>query len=97
MLAACGQIQLDAISFVSPYYLKEAVLNTWTGEMTGFRVVGNFNKVNDGERVYIPHPDLRRTSRGRRKRPVASETIWTSLKLVEQPDNVCYARLMGIG
>ena len=67
VLAACGQIELDAISFVSPYYLKEAVLNTWTGEMTGFRVVGNFNKVNDGERVYIPHPDLRRTSRGRRK------------------------------
>ncbi|XP_044432407.1 uncharacterized methyltransferase At2g41040, chloroplastic-like [Triticum aestivum] len=38
------EIELDAISFVSPYYLKEAVLNTWTGEMTGFRVVGNFNK-----------------------------------------------------
>ena len=67
VLAACGQIELAAISFVSPYYLKEAVLNTWTGEMTGFRVVGNFNKVNDGERVYIWDPELRRTSRGRRK------------------------------
>ena len=67
MLVAYGQIELDDISFMSPYYLKEAVLNTWTGEMTGFRVVDNFNKVNDGERVYIPHPDLRRTSRGRRK------------------------------
>ena len=66
-VASCGQIELYAISFVSPYFLKEAVLNTWTGEMTGFRVVGNFNKVNDGERVYIPHPDLRRTSRDRRK------------------------------
>ena len=87
---------MDAISFVSPYYLKEAVLNTWTGEMTGFRVVGNFNKVNDGERVYIPHPDLREQV-GADERPVASGTIWTSLKLVEQPDNVCYARLMGIG
>jgi len=67
VLAACGQIELDAISFVSPYYLKDALLNVWTGEMTGFRVVGNFNKVNNGERVYIPDPELRRTSRGRRK------------------------------
>ena len=55
------------VSFVSPYYLKDAVVNVWTGEMTGFRVVGNFNKVNDGERVYIPDPALRRTSRGRHK------------------------------
>lgn len=67
VLAACGQIELDTISFVSPYYSKEAVLNAWTGEMVGFRIVGNFNKVNDDERVYIPDPGLRRTRRGRRK------------------------------
>ena len=30
-------------------------------------------------------------------RPVESEMIWTNLKLVEKPDNVCYPRLMGIG
>ena len=67
VLAACRQLGLDAISFVSPYYLKESVVNTWTGEMSGFRVMGNFNTVNPGERQYIPHPALMRTSRGRRQ------------------------------
>ena len=66
VLAACGQLGMDAISFVSPYYLKESVLSTWTGEMLGFRAMGNFNKVNPGERRYIPDPALLRTGRGRR-------------------------------
>ena len=53
VLAACGQLGLDAISFVSPYYRKEAVLHTWTGEMQGFRAMGNFNTVIPSERQYI--------------------------------------------
>ena len=67
VLAACGQLGMSAFSFVSPYYLKEAVLSTWTGEMHGFRPVGNFNTVTPGERQYIPDPDLMRTGRGRRQ------------------------------
>lgn len=66
VLAACGMLQMSPISFVSPYYLKEAVVNTWTGEMRGFRAVGNFNKVNPAERKYIPDPATMRTGRGRR-------------------------------
>ena len=50
VLAACGQLGMDAISFVSPYVLKESVLNTWTGELLGFRSMGNFNTVNPVER-----------------------------------------------
>ncbi|XP_071679930.1 serine/threonine-protein phosphatase 7 long form homolog [Lolium perenne] len=34
VLAVCGVLGMSEISFVSPYYLKEAVLNTWT-EMAG--------------------------------------------------------------
>src|SRR3954467_6781976 len=30
--------------FVSPYFLKESVVNTWTCEMMGYRAWGNFNK-----------------------------------------------------
>ena len=67
VLAACGQLGMSAYSFVSPYFLKEAVLNTWTGELHGFRPVGNFNTVTPGQRQYIPDPDLMRTSRGRRQ------------------------------
>jgi hypothetical protein len=57
-------LQLDPMSFVSPYYLKEVVLNTWTGEMWGFQAIGNFNRVNPAERWYIPNPSLVRTNRG---------------------------------
>ena len=67
VLAVCGQMGMNPISFVSPYYMKEAVVETWTWEMTGFRVVGNFNKVNPGERQYVPNPALMRTSIRRRK------------------------------
>ena len=65
VLAVCGQMGMNPISFVSPYYMKQAVVETWTGEMTGFRVVGNFNKVDPMEREVIPDPALMRTSRGR--------------------------------
>ena len=67
VLAACRQLRLNAISFVSPYYMKEAVINTWTGEMMGFRSMGNFNTVTPGERVYIPAPELLRDGVGRRQ------------------------------
>ncbi|KAK1694475.1 hypothetical protein QYE76_011172 [Lolium multiflorum] len=66
VLAVCGVLGMSEISFVSPYYLKEAVLNTWTGELEGFRSMGNFNIVNPGERRYIPDPTLLRTGIGRR-------------------------------
>ena len=68
VLAACRQLGLNTSSFVSPYYWKEAVVNTWTCEMHGFRVIGNFNHINPNERQYIPDPALMRTGRGRRQR-----------------------------
>src|SRR5664279_5695864 len=58
---------MDYKPFVSDYYLKESVINTWGGELVGFRVMGNFNTVNPDERQYIPHPNLLRTNTGRRK------------------------------
>ena len=67
VLAACRQLGLNAISFVSSYYMKEAVINTWTGEMLGFRSMGNFNTVPLGERRYIPAPELPREGVGRRQ------------------------------
>ena len=66
VLAVCGQLKMDAISFVSPYFWRESVVNTWTGEMYGFRVKGNFNEVAIGDRQYIPAPEHLRTGTGRR-------------------------------
>jgi hypothetical protein len=67
VLAACRHLGMDSISFVSPYYLKESVLNTRTDEMLGFRAICNFNTVIPNERQYIPDPRLLQTSRGRRQ------------------------------
>jgi hypothetical protein len=36
VLAAWGMLQLDQISFVSPYYGRQAMVSTWTGEMHVF-------------------------------------------------------------
>jgi len=66
VLAVCGQLKLDSISFVSEYFMKESVVNTWTGEMYGFRVEGNFNKVDINDRQYIPNPEHLRQGVGRR-------------------------------
>ena len=66
VLAVCGQLQMDHNPFVSAYFSKETVLNTWGGELNGFRVKGNFNTVNPTDRRYIPHPELIRTKVGRR-------------------------------
>ena len=67
VLAACRMLKLDAISFVSPYFLKESVLNTWTGEMYGFQSAGNFTIVDHAARRYIPAPHLLREGVGRRQ------------------------------
>ena len=67
VLAVCGQLGLHAATFVSPYYMKDALVQTWTGEMRGFRLEGNFNTVEEANREIIPHPANMRTSRGRRQ------------------------------
>jgi hypothetical protein len=59
---------METSPFVSCYYMKEAVLNTWTGEFWGYRIAGNFTQVAVGQRVYIPSMNMhRRTRRGRRQ------------------------------
>src|SRR5664279_1997583 len=67
VLAVCGQLKMNSKLFVSDYYLKESVINTWGGELVGFRLMRNFNTVNPDERLYIPHPNLMRTKTGRQK------------------------------
>ena len=75
VLAVCGQMGLHAGCFVSPYYMKEAVVQTWTGEMRGFRIEGNFNKVDEAKREIIPSPLTMRTSRGRRQSRQATTLV----------------------
>ena len=68
VLAAAAKTKMETRPFVSAYYMKEAVLHTWTGEFWGYRIAGNFTTVDAGHRVYIPSMQLlRSTKRGHRQ------------------------------
>ena len=68
VIAACGLIRLETGSFVSQYFSKQSVINCWSGEFYGYRLVGNYTKIqNIEELVYIPDFRRRREGRGRRK------------------------------
>ena len=68
VLAAAAKTKMEPRAFVSEHYMKEAVLNTWSGELWGFRIAGNFRNVEVGDRIYIPSMDLIRVGKvGRRK------------------------------
>jgi len=68
VLAAAAKTKMEPRAFVSGYYMKEAVFNTWSGEFWGYRIVGNFTSVAVGHRVYIPSMNLLRATKiGRRK------------------------------
>jgi len=96
VLAVCGQLQMDYTPFVSDYYLKESVLNTWGGELLGFRVVDNFNTVNPAEMRYITHPNLFRTNIGRRNtRHIRNDMDEFEAGVPNR--NVCYAMNLATG
>ncbi len=42
VIAACGQLGMPMMPYVSQFYLKENVVQTWTGEFRGFRSHGDF-------------------------------------------------------
>jgi len=52
---------------VSLYYLKEAVLATWSGELRGWRALADFIKPSANGPDWIPDPDTKIIHRGRRK------------------------------
>mgnify|MGYP007043957696 CR=1 FL=1 len=64
--AARGKAGIEG-TYVSPYYLKEKVLATWSGELRGWRALADFTKPPPNEPDWIPDPDTKITQRGRRK------------------------------
>ena len=54
-------------TYVSPYYLKEAVLATWSGELHGWRALADFTRPPVNGPDWIPDPDTKIIHRGRRK------------------------------
>ncbi|CAO2207022.1 unnamed protein product [Urochloa humidicola] len=56
-----------AATFVSPYYLKEAVQATWSGELRGWRALADFTKPPSNGPDWLPDPTKLVISAGRRK------------------------------
>ena len=64
--AARGKAGIEG-TYVSLYYLKEAVLATWSGELRGWRALADFTKPPANGPDWIPDPDTKIIHRGRRK------------------------------
>src|SRR6266511_101998 len=66
IIAACVESGVQPITFVSPYFTKEAVACTWDQEIYGIRVFGTFTH-NRAQPCYIPDPATVRKGPGRPK------------------------------
>ena len=65
LLAACSVSGTNPRAFVSPYYTKEAALQTWSYEVYGVGILGPFTE--ERQPVFsIPDPDTKR-GKGRRQ------------------------------
>jgi len=64
--AARGKAGIEG-TYVSPYYLKEAVLATWSGELRGWRALADFTRPPANGSNWIPDPDTKIIHRGHRK------------------------------
>ena len=63
MYAARGKAGIEG-TYVSPYYLKEAVLATWSGELRGWRALVDFTRPPANGPDWIPDPDTKIVHRG---------------------------------
>ena len=54
-------------TYVSPYYLKEAVLANWSGEIHGWRALADFTRPSTNGPDWIPDPDTKIIHHGHRK------------------------------
>ncbi|WVZ50495.1 hypothetical protein U9M48_001741, partial [Paspalum notatum var. saurae] len=66
VLAACREVSVDPINFVSTFYTKGAIAATWNQEVFGYGMVSTYTGPNE-QKWYIPNPSLKRGDKGRRQ------------------------------
>jgi hypothetical protein len=64
--AARGKDGIEG-TYVSSYYLKEAVQATWSGELRGWRALADFTKAPQNGPDWIPDPETKIKHPGRRQ------------------------------
>nr|ABF96574.1 retrotransposon protein, putative, Ty3-gypsy subclass [Oryza sativa Japonica Group] len=66
VIAAATECGIPYAVYVSQYFSKQAVYHTWSGEIYGFGIAGEFTETNN-EVLNIPDPSKLRGKAGRRK------------------------------
>lgn len=66
VIAACREVGVQPESFVSLYYMKQSIAETWNQEVYGYAMVGSFTEENPSK-VYISDPETRIQHHGRRR------------------------------
>nr|AAS07246.1 putative MuDR transposase [Oryza sativa Japonica Group]AAX95512.1 Putative Mutator-like transposase [Oryza sativa Japonica Group]ABF98417.1 transposon protein, putative, Mutator sub-class [Oryza sativa Japonica Group] len=66
VIAAATECGIPDAVYVSQYFNKQAIYHTWSGEIYGFGIAGEFTETND-EVLNIPDPSKLRGKAGRRK------------------------------
>ena len=69
VLAALAQVGVSSMSYISPFYLKENVVQTWTGEFYGFQSAGDLTVYNPELPICLPPMELLRYCPGKGGRP----------------------------
>nr|CAE05885.3 OSJNBa0044K18.27 [Oryza sativa Japonica Group] len=66
VIAAAAECGIPDTVYVSQYFSKQAIYHTWSGEIYGFGIAGEFTETND-EVLNIPDPSKLRGKVGRRR------------------------------
>ncbi|CAN6290558.1 unnamed protein product [Urochloa humidicola] len=69
VIASLSKIGASTNSYISTFYLKENVVQTWTGEFYGFLSYGDFTIYNKDLPICLPPMELLRHSHGKGGRP----------------------------
>lgn len=69
VLASLSHVGVSSMGYISPFYLKENVEQTWTGEFYGFMARGQFSVYNTDLPICLPPMDLLRDCHGKGGRP----------------------------
>ena len=69
VLACLAQVRVDSMPYISSFYLKENVEQTWIGEFYGFMACGNFTVYNSDFPICLSSMDMLRHCIGKGGRP----------------------------
>ena len=67
VIVACAVIGIRTRRYISDYFKKEALFDTWNHEVYGFRIYGSFTKEPRPDAVFIPDTDKMKQKKGQRR------------------------------